>query len=207
MHNPTEIVQAVCSRLALGDTRGAADTLRQGYPFQPTIRSTRRTTPHRIMSIFLRDGCIDRYSGQRLVNPGVLRLLSACLPDEFPAHPNWKQDATHFAYWELFPTVDHLIPIARGGQDNDENLVTTSMLRNAAKGAGTLTELGWKMHPRGDLANWDGMTRWLVERVDKDPGLVSLPERGARHRQYVLKWARASARAWRECSEGQGSPG
>jgi hypothetical protein len=76
---------------------------------------------------------VDRYSGLPLVFPGVLRLLSRLLPQEFPFHPNWKMAETHPAYWELFPTIDHVLPVSRGGVDSDVNWVTTSMLRNAAK--------------------------------------------------------------------------
>ena len=75
--------------------------------------------------------------------PGIMRLLSFYMPAEFPFHPNWKMTDTHIAYWELVPTVDHIIPISRGGLDRDSNLVTTSMMRNAAKANWTLEELGW----------------------------------------------------------------
>ncbi|MFF0818704.1 HNH endonuclease [Rhodococcus sp. NPDC003318] len=49
---------------------------------------------------------------------------------------------THFAYWELFPTIDHIVPVTRGGADDESNWVTTSMLRNSAKAHWTLDELG-----------------------------------------------------------------
>lgn len=50
---------------------------------------------------------------------------------------------THFAQWELFPTIDHLDLVARGGVDEASNWVTTSMLRNSA-------EAHWR------LESWDG---------------------------------------------------
>ena len=37
----------------------------------------------------------------------------------------------HSAYWELVPTIDHIIPIAIGGEDNLSNYATTSMLHNS----------------------------------------------------------------------------
>jgi hypothetical protein len=58
----------------------------------------------------MRDGFCDRYTGRRLVFPGVLRLISELFPKEFPWHPNWKQGVGHSLYWELSPTVDHVIP-------------------------------------------------------------------------------------------------
>jgi len=65
----------------------------------------------RVMTrIFARDGFIDRYRGSRLIFPPVLRLLSLYLPKEFPYHKNGKMTEGHMAYWELFPTVDHVVP-------------------------------------------------------------------------------------------------
>ena len=64
---------------------------------------------------------------------------------------------THMIYWELFPTVDHVVPIARGGGDDESNWVTTSMLHNSAKSNWKLEELGWQLLPAGDIEQWDGL--------------------------------------------------
>ena len=85
------------------------------------------------MNQFLRDGFIDRYSGQKLLNPGILKIISHHFPEDFPYHPHWKMTETHIAYWELTPTLDHIYPIAQGGQDNEKNWVTTSMKNNSIK--------------------------------------------------------------------------
>jgi hypothetical protein len=108
---------------------------------------------------FHQDGFIDCYSGQRLIFPGTLRLLSLCLPEEFPFHSNWKMDRTHPAFWELFPTIDHIVPIARGGEDAETNWVTTSQLQNSAKANWTLKELRWTLVPAGSVEEWDGLIR------------------------------------------------
>jgi hypothetical protein len=97
------------------------------------------------------------------VFPGTLRLLSRLLPNKFPFHTNWKTDSCHFAYYELFPTIDHLVPVSRGGLDTFENWITTSMLRNSAKANFTLEELSWTLHPEGSLDAWDGLTRWFLQ--------------------------------------------
>lgn len=59
--------------------------------------------------LFVRDGFIDRYRGTRLVYPPTLRLISEELPEQFPYHRNWKMSETHHAFWELTPTVDHIL--------------------------------------------------------------------------------------------------
>jgi hypothetical protein len=102
---------------------------------------------------------------------------------EFPFHPNWRTDACHFAYYELSATVDHEAPVSRGGADDSSNWITTSMARNSAKANFTLEELGWKVHPRGDIAEWDGLMHWFKTEVAKDPSLEALP--------YLRPWVLA----------------
>src|SRR4051812_30781608 len=114
-------------------------------------------------TVFLRDGFIDRYSGDRLVVPAVLRVVSAELPNDFPFHRNWKLSDCHVAYWDLCPTIDHMVPVSQGGGDDEANWVTTSMRRNAAKGGFSITQMGWTLHPPGALAQWDGLAQWLLE--------------------------------------------
>ena len=107
-----------------------------------------------------------------MVFPGTLRILSFRMPDAFPFHKNWKTDECHFAYWELFPTIDHLVPVARDGTNNQNNLVTTSMVRNVAKANFTIEEIGWKLLPSGDVKIWDGQMSWFGSEVAKDPMLL-----------------------------------
>jgi HNH endonuclease len=140
-----------------------------------------------LTSIFIRDGFLDRYSGAKLVFPGALRLLSKLMPEDFPAHPNWKMTESHIVYWELFPTVDHVVPVARGGTDDESNWVTTSMLKNSAKSNWTLNELGWVLLPPGNYTAWDGLLGWFIRYVAKD--VRSLDD------LYVRRWHKAALRA------------
>ena len=114
----------------------------------------------------------------------LLRLLSRLLPSEFPFHPNWKMTETHMVYWELFPTVDHIVPIARGGADDETNWATTSMLRNSAKSNWTLEELGWQLVPAGDLREWDGLLTWFVEFLKRNQSHLA--------DKYIRRWHRAA---------------
>jgi HNH endonuclease len=123
---------------------------------------------------------VDRYSGLRLVFPGSLRILSLRLPNAFPYHKNGKTDECHFAFWELFPTIDHVIPVSRGGKDDETNWVTTSMAKNAAKANFTMEEIDWKLLPRGDVKEWDGQLAWFLAEVERDPALLDVP--------YIRDW-------------------
>lgn len=89
------------------------------------------------------------------------------------------------AYWELFPTIDHVVPIARGGADNDANWVSTSMLRNSAKANWTLEELGWQLRPPGDFSRWDGLMGWFLEFIGRNPAHMA--------DNYIKRWHRAAS--------------
>ena len=139
----TGTIAAVCALLKVDNAAEAAAMLQREYPFVSLKAVERKYGEAEAIRVFVRDGFLDRYTGKPLAFPGVLRILSLRLPEHFPFHPNWKMSETHIAFWELSPTIDHLVPVARGGVDAEHNSVTASMLRNSAKANWTLQELGW----------------------------------------------------------------
>lgn len=195
MTEHAEIVHKACMQIASNDLDAGAHTIATQYPFQSYQNRGRRYTPYQSVCVFMRDGFIDRYSGSKLINPAALRLLSVLIPDEFPAHPNWKQSESHIAFWELFPTIDHLVPVARGGNDDESNWMTTSMLRNSAKANSLLDDIGWILHPKGDLEQWDGLTEWVIDYFRNNEKNLPDTVEGRKHRNYIDRWIRASIRA------------
>lgn len=183
----------VCAALRVGDSGSAKATLRERYPFVPIEKIVRRFSIRQSMELFMRDGFIDRYTGNRLINPGVLRLLHVVLGADFPAHPNWKASETHQAFWELFPTVDHLVPVSRGGRDEESNWVTASMQSNQAKAQWSVEDLGWKLHPPGAVGEWDGLSRWLVDYLAANPTVLA--KAAEPHRGYIGRWLRVTKAA------------
>ena len=167
-----DVLAEALADLSRGDDQSASERISAGYAFEARVTAKRTWTPARALSIFRRDGFVDRYSGKRLVYPGALRVLSKLLPEAFPAHPDWKMSETHFAYWELFPTLDHIVPIARGGVDSEGNLVTTSFLRNQAKSSWALDDLGWTLHPPGNIDEWDGLMSATSSLIEARPSLL-----------------------------------
>ena len=163
-----ELLEQVCA-LAVAQPTAAGEQLRSSYPFLPSRPKRRSFTKPQAMAVFARDGFVDRYSGERLVNPGALRMLAHLLPEDFPYHPHGRRDRSHVAFWELMPTVDHVVPLALGGCHEMDNFVTTSMLWNLAKRNSTLEHLGWTLHGAGRLADWDGLSSWFVGAVEGEP--------------------------------------
>ena len=95
----------------------------------------------------------------------MFRLVSLHLPAEFPFQRNWKMSETHPAFWELTPTTDHIMPIARGG---------------------AVQELGWSLHPPGEIAEWDGLTGWFRSHVRENQKYLE--------NTYIRTWYRALQR-------------
>jgi 5-methylcytosine-specific restriction endonuclease McrA len=181
-----EVIKAVCDALQREGAGAAKEVARHCCPFLPKARTLRQYRASDALRVFIRDGFIDRYSGQRLVFPGVLRLLSEILKEDFPFHPNWRTDLTHAAYWSLFPTVDHIGPVSKAGADNDQNWVTTSQLKNSAKGNWTLGELGWDTFPPGKFEEWDGLLGWFLDYVKAHPEHLRHP--------YLKAWYAAGVK-------------
>lgn len=162
----------------------AKEIIQTEYPFKNLGSVSRNYSDKQKWEQFKRDGFIDRYSGQKLLNPGLLKTISFYMPDIFPYHAHWKMEECHNAYWELVPTLDHIYPVALGGVDSEENWATTSMLHNSIKSNWTLEQLQWKLHAAGDFEDWDGLTELFVKLVEMDSLLLN--------DAYIRKWYKLS---------------
>ena len=167
-----QVVKLSVDNLLQGNISGTRAIIETEYPFQKMVTQQRKYTDKEKINQFKRDGFIDRYTGQKLVNPGVLRVMSYYMPDIFPYHAHWKMEDCHAAYWELVPTVDHIYPIALGGKDNEENWATTSMIHNAIKSNWTLEQLNWKMCDAGNIMEYYGFSTAFVKLVEADENLL-----------------------------------
>jgi hypothetical protein len=154
-------------------------------PLEQLQTGGRRFNVGQALRIFRRDRYTDRYSGERLVFPGMLRLLHHVMPERIPFHPNWRYDKTHPIFWRRMPTLDHVVPMARGGTNDDGNLVTTSMLSNAAKANWTLEELRWTLRPVSGDDGWDGLEGIFLDLMRQRPELEQVP--------YLRRWRRAAS--------------
>jgi hypothetical protein len=186
MESGYKTIEEVCSLIDKNRLSEAKRVLKMECPFVPLSNAGRHYSEYQKTKIFLRDGFIDRYSGGKMVFPPVLRLLSSLMPDEFPFHKNWKMSECHLAYWQLLPTVDHIIPVSRGGVDDESNWVCTSQLRNSVKSNWSLEELGWTLHKAGTLDAWDGLVKWFMGYVSENPDTL--------RDSYIHSWYIAAKR-------------
>jgi len=177
------VLQDIGRMIADGKISEASEYVLSEYPHRYIEYDKRNMSVEQKLKIFIRDGFIDRYSGKKLLFPGVLRIITQELGDVFPFHSNWKMSDCHIAYWEMMPTYDHVLPIARGGKNSPENIVTTSQIMNSAKSNFLIDEIGFKLHAPGDMNEWDGMISWYKEYVDKNPSILK--------NAYIRQWHNA----------------
>lgn len=186
----SDIIKDIATMLLCNNKSAAKEIICKKYPHIYFDVEKRSYTMEQKMHQFISDGFIDRYTGEKLLNPGILKLLSHYFPEEFPYHPHWKMSETHIAYWELIPTLDHLYPIAKGGHDDPRNWVTTSMKNNSKKSNYTIDEIHWNLYPKGNIAEWDGLSRIFIALVTNDESLLN--------DTYIRNWYNVSLRAFKQ---------
>ena len=181
--DPCRALISACALLDQGEIAAAKVVIQSEYPFVPLEKCSRNYTSRKMTSVFLRDGFIDRYRGTKLVYPPALRLISHYLPESFPYHKNGKMDKGYIAYWEIFPTIDHIVPVARGGTDAENNWVCCSMITNSIKSNWLLQELEWTLKEPGSLNDWDGLFFWFLKHVTANTNLLA--------NSYIKNWYNA----------------
>ncbi len=170
--NNIDKIETIASLLTKNSISEAKTFVNNNYPHQYIKYDIRNMSIYEKLKIYLNDGFIDRYTGNKLLFPNVLRIISFELSEVFPYQSNWKMSECHIAYWELTPTYDHIFPIARGGKDEEENIATTSMLMNSIKSNFLLNEIGFKLHEKGNIKNWDGMINWYKEYIKNNNNIL-----------------------------------
>jgi len=173
---PAETLNQVSQYLLQNDLSRAIEVLNDCYPFESPVKpenvaknlsnknnavpepAQRNYSQKDALLLFSEDGYIDRYSGEKLVCPSALYAISAAIPEAFPYLG--KRLNSHQAFWDLFPSLDHIAPVSTGGLDERSNWVTTSMSTNMKKSNVSLNDLGWKIHPAGSMEEWDGLVGW-----------------------------------------------
>lgn len=165
---------SVADALILGDFSSAEALAARDFPWKECTSLRRSISKAQALRVFLRDGFVDRYSGSRLVFPGALVAIGRLMPATFKIDKTWKVSGSHEIFWELWPVVDHVIPVTRNGSNDDKNLVTTSVTNNNAKGNALLSELEWELLPEPvSSGGWDGLIPWFKQVVTKHSDLLS----------------------------------
>lgn len=164
-----ELIEQVLEKLAGNDLAAASSYLRQNWPSSAGRESLSRGafSLRRQLDVFQRDRFYCRYCLNRTIFPGSLGLITRLLPEVFPCHPNWKFTNTHPAYLVLSATLDHVVPIARGGSDDLSNIATACWRCNSIKGAWLLDEIRWTLK-EAPSEPWDGLVGLFVRCMESN---------------------------------------
>ena len=73
--NKASIVEEVTAALDGGNSSEATNIAKRNYPWTAVEAPKRKMTQKRALSVFMKDGFIDRYSGSKLIFPGTLLVL------------------------------------------------------------------------------------------------------------------------------------
>ena len=77
--NKHNIIKTICDNLDT-DKEYCLNKINNEYPFEPIECNARYISTIQKTGIFMRDAFIDRYSGDKLIFPPVLRLISQNYP-------------------------------------------------------------------------------------------------------------------------------
>lgn len=137
--------------------------------FPPVLGRTERSRPisgERALAVFRRDHWSCCYCGRLLIHAKVLELVGVLAGDAFAwVSHHLPMDRTHAAIERLYPNVEHVLPLARGGENDPANLRAACTPCNEWKGDCTLEEAGVPLVERSE--GWDGLEPMLnrLERI------------------------------------------
>lgn len=180
---PDHIERALEALTSDGLDAGAAALEPIAYP--PRDLAGKRRVGREVMAqILRRDHFLCRYCGGKTIVTPVMELLGALYPEAFPFQSSgWKAGVTHPAIISRSPAIDHVLPVAYGGGNDPDNLVTACNACNTIKSDFTLEDAGVDAtSDRGiDLGRIDSLLRAAVgARAKTETGLPPQLDAGPR---------------------------
>jgi len=115
--------------------------------------------------VYARDQYTCRYCNRKTVLEVAFVYLNGHFPRLVPHHPYWRTGFVHPLVPLITTSLDHIHPLARGGDNSEDNLAATCAGCNYTKNVSPLTELGWSL--RSDpISDWDGATAALLRAME-----------------------------------------
>ena len=122
--------------------------------------------------VWRRDHWTCRYCNEPVFFNPTFKLFDKISPNHGYYHPHGKSDARHQFIEKRMATVDHIIPLSRGGSDTIDNYVTACWECNLKYREKTFDEGKPKPLPINKKAaklNWDGFSSlYLKLNKNKD---------------------------------------
>lgn len=107
-----------------------------------------------------RDGYHCRFCGNPVIRPEIRKKISEAYPNVVPWGNTIKDQ--HAAFQAMWAQYDHVLPHARGGNNDLENVVLTCAACNFGRMSFTLEEVGLldPRHREPRRSSWDGLERF-----------------------------------------------
>lgn len=193
---PSKVIADALDYLINGSCENAAQLLKEEYPFNPPQQQGKHSyTDRQKLELWRREHFIDYYTGDRLVFPGSLMILSEVLPEVFPYQINWKTSECHTLWWDLCPTVDHTVAVSKGGLDVVENYHTVSMRTNSAKSLWPEDGFMKQYTLKAGDKDWDGLVGRFIDYF-KDGAHAESRQQDTQRGRYLRKWCRVVAQVY-----------
>jgi 5-methylcytosine-specific restriction endonuclease McrA len=173
----------------------SAPEARRKYPAVQTVPARRTNVATLVVTrAFERDHFTCRYCGRRTIHVDVLKLLSRALPRILPYDPGWKPVEDLIVFWTHCASIEHHVPLARGGGNDSQNIVTSCYQCNDVKSYYLAEELGWSLRPV-EKSQWDGLTSRLPALRAKVDAIQPLVWRSPATDESVLLSGTAGGKA------------
>lgn len=78
-----DVINLACEAISKDQLDKSKKIIKERYPFDVVETIQDNFSKTKLLQIFVRDGFVDRYSGEKLIFPGTLRVLSELMPKEF----------------------------------------------------------------------------------------------------------------------------
>ncbi|NKF24509.1 HNH endonuclease [Solimonas marina] len=129
-------------------------------PKELRVKARMPTTEEKL-KIHQRDGYSCRFCGMPVIRPEVRVGMART----YPATVRWgrREAEQHSAFQAMWAQYDHVVPHAKGGTNDLENIVLACAACNFGRGGYSLEEVGVS-DPRERSASrgsWDGLERFL----------------------------------------------
>lgn len=148
---------------------------------------TKRKNPSLALrdAVYARDHYRCRYAhcGRLTVHLHVIKALSVLMPDVLPYHPNrWNRIDTHGLVQTASTSFEHITPVALGGNNDKDNVVTACACCNYSKYHAPIEQLGWDITPEPDPHSdtWDGLVAKVPALEERAMLAASAAGEGAR---------------------------
>ena len=118
--------------------------------------------------IFCRDNWHCRYCNDAVIFTPLLKILDNISPNRGYYHPNGKSDKMLSLFANKFASVDHIVPVTKGGKNEVDNFVTSCWECNLKFGNKTHKEGKPKpQNKNSNVTNWDGFSSLYPKLINK----------------------------------------